>query len=370
MEKKPKILVSGGGTAGHIYPALAVADALTARGCEVKFVGALGKMEMERVPLNGYPIDGLPVVGIRRSFSLAALASNLAFPFRLWRSVRLARAILLRERPVAVVGFGGYASAPIVRAAQRMGIPTMLQEQNSYAGLANRMLGKRARKVFTAYEGMDRFFDPKKIVLTGNPLRCNMLQDISREEALAHFGLDPSRRTILVTGGSLGTRTLNEMVLQNPINDADVQVIWQTGKIYIAEMEQRVREVGLEVSRYRVMPFIERMDMAYAAADVVVCRAGASTVSELQLRSKAVVFIPSPAVAEDHQTKNAMALSGTGAAVLVSDDQAVERGLVEALGLLGDDVRREAMASKLGAMGRGGAADRVAELVLGVIDPA
>ena len=359
--------MSGGGTAGHIYPALAVADALSERGVDVKFVGALGKMEMERVPSNGYPIEGLPVVGIRRSFSPGALLSNLAFPFRLWRSVRLARAILVRERPDAVVGFGGYASAPIVRAAQRMGIPTMLQEQNSYAGLANRMLGKRAKKVFTAYEGMERFFDARKIVLTGNPLRRTMLSEVSRDEALAHFDLDPARRTILVTGGSLGTRTLNEMVVRTPIDDPAVQVIWQTGKIYIAEMEQRVREVGLDTARVRVMPFIERMDMAYAAADVVVCRAGALTASELQLRGQAVVFIPSPAVAEDHQTKNARAMTDCGAAVLVPDAEAVERGLAEALALLADDQKRSQIEARMRALGRADAADRVAELILAEI---
>lgn len=357
-----KIIVSGGGTAGHIYPALAVADVLRERGHEVLFVGSHGKMEMDRVPKAGFPIVGLPVVGIQRSMSVSAMISNATFPFRLWRSLNLAAQIIKREKPDVVVGFGGYASAPIVRSAQKRRIPTVVQEQNSYAGLANRMLARRARKICTAYDGMDRFFPAAKIVMTGNPLLGHIHTLPDRAAAIEHFGLDASKRTILVTGGSLGTRTLNEMVFQTPLPDS-VQVIWQTGKFYISEYEQKMRMSDFALENYKVLPFIERMDYAYAAADVVICRAGASTVSELQLIGKPVIFVPSPVVAEDHQTANARALVECDAAMMVVDDEAVESGLAAALELLRDKKQMDKMSRNMRSMGRPNAAADVATII-------
>lgn len=358
-----KIIVSGGGTAGHIYPALAVADELRSLGHEVLFVGALGKMEMERVPKNGYTIIGLPVVGLRRSLSPGSIVANLAFPFKLYRSIRRARKIIEQERPDVVVGFGGYASAPIVRAAQSASVPTVLQEQNSYAGMANRMLAKKAVAICTAYDGMERFFPAEKITITGNPLRGNISSLPSREEAIAHFKLDPKKHTILVTGGSLGTRTLNEMVMAYQL-PKDVQIIWQTGRFYIDEFTERTKNSESNFSEHLILPFVERMDYAYAAADVVVCRAGASTVSELQLIGKPTIFVPSPNVAEDHQTANARALVARDAALMIADNRAIAEGLHLACELLTDKERMERMAGAMRAMGLANAASDVAQIVI------
>lgn len=360
-----KVIVSGGGTAGHIYPALAVADVLREAGVELLFVGARGKMEMERVPACGYPnIVGLPIEGIQRRLTL----KNLAVPFKLWQSMRLARAVIRDFKPDVVAGFGGYASAPIVKAAQRAGIKTVIQEQNSYAGLTNRMLAKRASAICTAYDGMERFFPKDKITLTGNPLRSNIDGLESRESAIHFFGLDPRRRTILVSGGSLGTRTLNEMVLR-AISDGfsdGVQIIWQTGKYYAEEMEQRLLKIKNSKLKIQNSAFIERMDMAYAAADVLICRAGASTVSELQLLGKPAVFVPSPNVAEDHQTSNARALVERGAAMMVADADAVAHALPIAIALLSDAAGLDAMGRNLKAMARPNAATDVANIIMGI----
>lgn len=358
-----KIIVSGGGTAGHIYPALAVADELRDRGHEILFVGSLGKMEMEIVPKNGYRIIGLPVVGIQRKLNLRGICSNFIFPFKLLRSMSLAKRIIASEKPDVVVGFGGYASAPIVKAAQKANVPTVLQEQNSYAGLTNRLLAKRAVAICTAYEGMERFFDPSKITITGNPLRGNIHSMPDRAQGIAQFDLDQTKQTILVTGGSLGTRTLNEMVFLNPIPD-NVQVIWQTGKFYISQYEEKIRQTGFNIERHKIMPFIQRMDYAYAAADVVVCRAGASTVSELQLIGKPVLFIPSPHVAEDHQTANAMALVKANAAIMVTDEHAVEFGIQKAVELLSNAKLREQMSLNIKAMSRPNAVGDVADIII------
>ncbi|MEG0601564.1 MAG: undecaprenyldiphospho-muramoylpentapeptide beta-N-acetylglucosaminyltransferase [Mucinivorans sp.] len=357
-----KIIVSAGGTAGHIYPALAVADKLRDKGHQVFFVGSQGKMEMERVPLNGYPIEGLPVVGIKRDMSFRSLCSNLIFPFRLWQSLGMAAKIIKREKPDVVAGFGGYASAPIVRAAQKRHIPTVIQEQNSFAGLSNRVLSKRAKKICTAYDNMDRFFEANKIVKTGNPLRTNMEALPSRQEAIASLGLDPDRQTILVSGGSLGTRTLNEMVFQSPIAD-NIQVIWQTGKFYIAEYENRIRNSDFDISHYKIVPFIERMDYAYAAADIVICRAGASTVSELQMIGKPTIFVPSPMVAEDHQTMNAKAMVTSNAAIMVADSQAIESAMTLAQELLTQKDKMRMMSANLKAMAMPNAAADVAQII-------
>jgi UDP-N-acetylglucosamine--N-acetylmuramyl-(pentapeptide) pyrophosphoryl-undecaprenol N-acetylglucosamine transferase len=369
--KKLKVILSGGGTGGHIYPAVAVAEELRRQlgeGVEVLFVGAEGRMEMEKIPALGYEIRGLPVAGIQRRLSL----SNLALPLKIARSVARARAILREFRPDVVAGFGGYASAPIVWAAQRMGIPTIIQEQNSYAGVANKILGRRARHVCVAYDGMERFFPAARIVHTGNPLRGTFGVAADRAEALRYFGLTDGRPVLLVLGGSLGTRTLNEMMKRWVDAPAgDVQVIWQTGKYYQAGIDafMESRSVGGELTNQnhtRVWrdAFINRMDLAFAAADVVISRSGATTVSELALAAKPVVFVPSPNVSEDHQTKNARALVDRGAALMVADADAVVRGMDVAVGLLADPARRALLAANIRATATPDAARKVAELVV------
>jgi len=369
MEKKTKIILSGGGTGGHIYPAVAVAEALkrkTGDSVEILFVGADGKMEMEKVPALGYDIVGLPVAGIQRK----NLLKNISFPFKLMRSNRMARKVVKDFAPDAAAGFGGYASYPILRAAQKAGVPTLIQEQNSYAGVANKKLAKKASRVCVAYEGMDRFFPADKIVFTGNPLRGNFSSTAPRTEALAYFGLKEDRRTILIVGGSLGTRTLNDMMKKwadelgaNP----EVQVIWQTGKIYRKEMEDFMRDRPYKNIWYG--PFIDRMDYAYSAADIVISRSGAGTVSELCLQGKAVIFVPSPNVAEDHQTKNAMALAEKEAALMINDWNAADDVIPVALGLLEprNDRKRAALEENIRKLGIPDSADRVAEYVTDLI---
>lgn len=362
-----KVIVSGGGTAGHIYPALAVADKLRARGAEVLFVGAEGKMEMSRVPAAGYQIIGLPIVGIARKLSPAGIWHNVKVPFKLMRATDKAKRIIRDFAPDVVVGFGGYASAPIMRAAQAADVPTVLQEQNSYAGLTNRMLAKRASTICTAYEGMERFFPAEKITITGNPLRGNIAALPSREEGAAEFGFDPTRPTILITGGSLGTRTLNEAVMRFVDSgcDTELQIIWQCGKFYHDEFVRRMGSAQCLTDNLKIklLPFIERMDCAYAAADVVICRAGASTVSELQLIGLPAIFVPSPNVAEDHQTANARSIVNANAALLVPDSEAIEHAIPMAIELLGESDRLTTMRKNLKALGKPNAARDVADIV-------
>ncbi len=358
-----KIILSGGGTGGHIYPAVAVAEALTRRlagDVELLFVGAKGKMEMEKIPALGYRIVGLPVAGLQRRLDLR----NLLVPFKAAQSLRLARRVIKEFGADVVVGFGGYASAPVLRAAQSMGIPTVIQEQNSYAGLTNKMLGRRARAVCVAYDGMERFFPADRVSMTGNPLRGNFAEPPSREEALAHFGLTPDRPTMLVIGGSLGCRTFNEM-MKRAVTDgslAQIQVIWQTGKYYADEMDAFMADKST-TAIWRGA-FIERMDLAYAAADLVISRSGANTVSELSLLGKPTLFVPSPAVAEDHQTKNAMALVGQKAAAICADAEAVERAIPQALELLADPEKLAALAAKIKALGTADSAERIVDIIL------
>ncbi|MDR2911767.1 MAG: undecaprenyldiphospho-muramoylpentapeptide beta-N-acetylglucosaminyltransferase [Alistipes sp.] len=361
------IILSGGGTGGHIYPAVAVAEALQRRlGADVRllFVGARGKMEMEKIPALGYEIEGLPVVGLQRRLTFRNIVNDLTVPFRAVRSLRLARRVIRDFGADVVVGFGGYASAPVLRAAQSMGIPTVIQEQNSYAGLTNKVLGRRARAVCVAYDGMERFFPADRIAMTGNPLRGDFARQPSREEALKHFGLTPDRPVLLVVGGSLGCRTFNEMVKRAISEDAlgDVQVIWQTGKFYEAEMRSFM--AGRQANGIWLGAFIDRMDLAYAAADLVISRSGAGTVSELCLLGKATMFIPSPGVAEDHQTKNAMALVDKGAAEICPDERALTEAIPTALRLLGDRARLDSLAAAIGRLGIADSADRVAEIIL------
>ncbi len=370
IKKMKKIILSGGGTGGHIYPAVAVAEALGRRlagGVELLFVGASGRMEMEKIPALGYRIVGLPVAGLQRRMDPRTMLRNLLVPFKAARSLRLARRVIREFGADVVVGFGGYASAPVLRAAQAMGVPTVIQEQNSYAGLTNRLLGRRARAVCVAYDGMERFFPAERIVKTGNPLRGNFAGQPSREEALAHFGLTTGRPTLLVVGGSLGCRTFNEM-MKRAVTDgtlAGVQVIWQTGKYYAAELDNyELRITNYDTEHIWRGAFIDRMDLAYAAADLVVSRSGAGTVSELSLLGKPTLFVPSPAVAEDHQTKNAMALVAQGAAEICTDAEAIERAIPQALELLADPAKLKALSMNIKKLGIPDSADQVAEIII------
>ena len=331
MEKNVRIIISGGGTGGHIFPAVSIANALKKQhpDTEILFVGAEGRMEMQRVPAAGYRIIGLPVVGFDRKH----LLKNIGVLVKLVRSQLKARKIIKDFKPHAAVGVGGYASGPTLKVAGSMGIPTLLQEQNSYAGVTNKLLAKQAAKICVAYEGMERFFDKNKIILTGNPVRQNLLDTkLSREEAVRSFGLDTTKKTVLIIGGSLGARTINRCVMQGleKIKASGVQFIWQTGKFYIDEAKAAVRQAG-ELPMLYVTDFIADMATAYRAADLVISRAGAGSISELCLLEKPVILVPSPNVAEDHQTKNALALVNKDAALYVKDSEAADKLLTEAV---------------------------------------
>lgn len=368
---KLKVILSGGGTGGHIYPAVAVAEALKRRlgdGVELLFVGAEGKMEMEKVPALGYRIEGLPVVGLQRRLTLR----NLQVPFKVAESLRKARRVIREFGADVVVGFGGYASAPVLWSAQRMGIPTLIQEQNSYAGVTNKILASRAKRICVAYEGMERFFPKDRIVMTGNPLRGRLLEQhdpaVLKAEGLAYFGLKADKPIVLVVGGSLGTRMLNNMMKTNVdriTSEGKMQVIWQTGKFYEREMTEFMQNRSSE-GIWRGA-FIDRMDLAYAVADVVVGRSGAGTVSELCLVGKPAVFVPSPNVAEDHQTKNAMALVRKDAALLVPDSEAVTALFPVVEQLLADPARMQRMAANIKALGIADSADRIVDELLAVV---
>ena len=324
MEKNLRIIISGGGTGGHIFPAVSIANAIKEMrpDTEILFVGAEGRMEMHRVPAAGYPIKGLPVAGFDRKH----LWKNIPVLIKLFKSQRMARRIVRTFRPHAAVGVGGYASGPTLKVAGSMGIPTLLQEQNSYAGVTNKLLAKQAKKICVAYEGMERFFDKDKIILTGNPVRQGLLrQESTREEAIRSFGLNPEKKTVLILGGSLGARTINQCLMENldKIKTSGVQFIWQTGKIYIDEARAVVAGAG-ELPMLHVTDFISDMATAYRASDLVISRAGAGSISEFCLLGKPVILVPSPNVAEDHQTKNALALVNKNAALYVKDAEAKE----------------------------------------------
>lgn len=356
-----RIILSGGGTGGHIYPAVAVAEALKGKwGDEVEllFVGAEGKMEMDKIPALGYRIVGLPILGLQRRFTW----KNFTVPFRVLRSISKARRTIRDFGADAVVGFGGYASAPVLWAAQRAGVPTVIQEQNSFAGLTNKILARRARRICVAYDGMEAFFPQDKITMTGNPLRGRFsASETDRGEALAHYGLNPEKPVVLVVGGSLGTRTLNEMmkswILSLDGKQPPVQVIWQTGKYYENEMREFLAAHPAEGIWQGA--FIERMDFAYAAADVVISRSGACTVSELCLVAKPTIFVPSPNVAEDHQTKNAMALVDKDAAMIVRDSEAVARGMAAAIELTANGERLQRLSRNIASLAIADSADRI-----------
>ena len=361
-----KIILSGGGTGGHIYPAIAVAEALKRilgeENVDILFVGAEGRMEMTAVPKAGYRIVGVPIAGLQRSLSL----KNLLLPFKVLKSIRQAKSVIKEFRPDVVVGFGGYASAPVLWAAQRMGIPTVIQEQNSYAGLVNKIVGGSARSVCVAYDNMDCFFPAERIVKTGNPLRAAFsAENIDKAEALNYFGLDSSKPVILVVGGSLGTRTLNNMMrswIMTLGGEAPVQVIWQTGRFYEAEMQQFLAHYPTKGIWQGA--FIDRMDYAYTVADVVISRSGACTVSELCLAGKPTLFVPSPNVAEDHQTKNAQALVDKKAAKMVADSEAVDCAMSTALRMIADSGELTMLSKNISKLAIADSAERVAREAL------
>lgn len=330
-----RILISGGGTGGHIFPAISIADAIRAAepDAEILFVGAENRMEMQRVPAAGYMIEGLPVCGFDRK----NLFRNISVLFKLMKSQRLAKKIIRSFAPDAVVGVGGYASGPTLRMAGREGIPTLIQEQNSYAGVTNKLLSKNADRICVAYEGMERFFPKDKIMLTGNPVRQNLLENkTTRNDAAKRMGLDPDKRIVLIIGGSLGARSINESIIASvgSIRSAeDVQFYWQTGKIYFEEMKRRLSQMAPVPNLFPV-EFVSDMSLAYCMADLVVSRAGASSISELCLLGKPAILVPSPNVAEDHQTKNAMALVNRKAAVFIADASARAELVPEAVRLV------------------------------------
>lgn len=334
--KKIKVIVSGGGTGGHIFPAVSIANELKNQlkdDVEILFVGALGRMEMERVPNEGYEIIGLPVQGFIRKPTL----KNFVVLWNLYKSLQLAKKVVKDFKPDAVVGVGGYASGPLARVAAKQGVPIILQEQNSYAGVTNKLLAKLATKICVAYEGMEKFFPADRIILTGNPVRQNIVESkIDTSEAKAFFNLKPDQKVILSVGGSLGARTINESIKASlgTIAQSDVQLIWQTGKHFKTQAEEAVKLAG--ANNVFVTDFISRMDMAYTAADLVISRAGASTISELCLIGKSTILVPSPNVAEDHQTKNAQALEKNGAAIMVRDSEAKDLLIKKALDLVED----------------------------------
>lgn len=350
MKQINRVVISGGGTGGHIFPAIAIADEIKRRNpkVDILFVGAEGKMEMERVPKAGYAIEGLPIVGFQRKFSF----SNFLLPFKLVHSLLKARRIIKRFNPQIAIGVGGYASGPTLKVAQLLGIPTVIQEQNSFPGKTNILLSKKANLICTAYGNLEQFFSKEKIRLTGNPIRQELSNiKITKEDALDLFGLSPSQKTVLVIGGSLGAKTLNDSMLKNleQISNGQLQFIWQCGKGYIDQVNASINKVPAQI---KLMPFISKMDAAYAAADVVVSRAGALSVSELCLVGKPVILVPSPNVSEDHQTKNAMALVSADAALLVTDVDSRKELIPALYGLVANEEKKSELSRNISALAK------------------
>ena len=358
-----RVIISGGGTGGHIFPAVSIANAVKALRPDAKilFVGALGRMEMQRVPAAGYEIIGLPIQGFDRK----NLLKNFKVLYKIWKSQRMAKKIIKDFRPQVAVGVGGYASGPTLNMAAAKGIPCLLQEQNSYAGVTNKLLAKKAAKICVAYEGMERFFPAEKIMMTGNPVRQQLLDTtVTHEDAVRTFGFDPTKKVVLIVGGSLGARTLNESVLQHldQIRKSDVQFIWQTGKFYSAEISERLK--GQDIPNLTVTDFISDMGVAYKAADLVVSRAGAGSISEFCLLGKPVILVPSPNVAEDHQTKNAMALVNKAAALYVKDAEADKILLPLAIDTAKDDAKLQSLHENILKMALPDSADMIAKEVI------
>ena len=364
MEKDTlRVIVSGGGTGGHIFPAISIANAIKEQhpDAEILFVGAEGRMEMQRVPAAGYRIIGLPIAGFDRK----NLLKNFSVILKILKSQRMAKKIIKEFKPMVAVGVGGYASGPTLKMAGSMGIPTLIQEQNSYAGVTNKLLAKSAKKICVAYEGMERFFPADKIIMTGNPVRQSLLNaNISKANAVKSFGLKPNVPTVLIIGGSLGARTINESILAHldEIHNSEVQFIWQTGKFYSEEIKQRMAEY-VPVTNLHVTDFIANMDHAYAAADLVISRAGASSISELCLLKKPSILVPSPNVAEDHQTKNALALSTKDAALFVKDSEAKDSLIQLAIKTVADKPLLTSLGENAGKLAFTDSANRIAEEV-------
>jgi len=364
-EKELRVIISGGGTGGHIFPAISIANAIKALRPDAKilFVGAQGRMEMQRVPAAGYDIEGLPIRGFLRPLWKPG---NIGVAIDYLRSKHMAKKLLRQFQPQVAVGVGGYASSAALGAANALGIPTLLQEQNSYAGLANKTLAKKASKICVAYEGMERFFPAEKIMLTGNPVRQQLLDTtLTREEAVKTFGLDPDKKTILLVGGSLGARTINESVLQHldlVRQHADVQFIWQTGKYYSAEIAERLKDG--KPDNLVVTDFISDMGAAYKAADLVISRAGAGSISEFCLLGVPVILVPSPNVAEDHQTKNALALVHKDAALYVKDREAEKLLLPMAIDTVQDAAKLKSLSENILKMALPDSADIIAKEVI------
>jgi len=362
------VIISGGGTGGHIYPAISIANAIKKvdSKANVSFVGAIGKMEMEKVPEAGYEIIGLPVRGLQRKLTL----KNFVTLYRLFTSLVKSRRIIKKKKPDVVVGVGGYASGPLCYMASKKGIPVVLQEQNSYPGITNKLLASKAAKICVAYENMERFFPSEKIVITGNPVRQDILNVKSKkQEAIEFYNLDPEKKTIVIVGGSLGARTLNESVLNSleeiKKND-NVQIIWQTGSYYYNEMLERCDKNNYP--SLKMMSFLSRMDLVYAVADVIISRAGACTISELCLTSSATILVPSPNVSEDHQTKNAKALSNKDAALLITDKEAKAVLIQEALKLVKDEKRISSLSQNISNFAYNNSADIIADEIYKIVN--
>lgn len=369
MKKEYRIIISGGGTGGHIFPALSIADAIKAKHPDAKilFVGADNRMEMQRVPDAGYEIVGLPIAGFDRKNML----NNIKVLWKIFKSQRMAKKIIKEFAPHAAVGVGGYASGPTLKMAASMGIPTLIQEQNSYAGVTNKILSKHAKMICVAYDGMERFFPKEKIILTGNPVRKNLLDMRgSRNEAMKTMGLDENKKCVLIVGGSLGARSINEGIIANIEKiraNSDIQFIWQTGKLYFEEMKKRADELG-KPKNLTITDFVSNMASALSAADIVVSRAGAGSISEFALLGKAVILVPSPNVSEDHQTKNAMALVDKDAAIYVADANVKEELIDKAVETVHDRMKIELLETNILKMGKPDAASEIADEVLRLAD--
>lgn len=361
-----KIIISGGGTGGHIFPAISIANAVKELhpDTEILFVGAIGRMEMERVPKAGYEIIGLPVRGFNRKNPF----KNISVLIDLWKSMRKAKKIIRKFSPDIAVGVGGYASGPTLKEAGKLHIPTLLQEQNSYAGVTNKLLAKKAAAICVAYEGMEKFFPKEKIILTGNPVRQDLKTDAeTKEKGQAYFSLNPEKKTILIVGGSLGARTINQSVLRHldEIKKSDVQIIWQTGKYYFENAKKEAEK--LQNLPIYITDFISEMNYAYSVADLVISRAGAGSISEFCLLGKPVILVPSPNVAEDHQTKNALALVDKNAAILIKDSESEEKLIATALDVVHDENQLQTLCENISKLAQHDSAKRIAEKIFEII---
>lgn len=370
MEKrqnKYKVIISGGGTGGHVFPAISIANALKEKLTETDFlfVGAIGKMEMEKVPEAGYKIIGLPVAGFQRRITW----KNVAFFFKLLKSMQMAKKLVSKFNPDIAIGVGGYASGPVVKAAAKKKIPVLIQEQNSYAGMTNRMLSKSAEKICVAYEGMDKYFPAEKIILTGNPIRQNLvLTENEKGASIKHFGLKSDQKVVLIIGGSLGAGSLNNSIIKelSRIAESDIQLLWQCGKYYYEKAQLALQNYSAE--NIILLPFIKEMSRAYQVADVIVSRAGAGTISELCLVGKPVILVPSPNVTENHQMSNAKALSKVNAAELIPDNEVEKELLKRILNLTNDQQRRNELSENIKKLSIPDAADRIAAEVKNILD--